>query len=154
MSEQAATGADPSLASIHVKPQDMDWRPTTFDGVEMKPLYVDRDGGLLTVLLRMAPGATLPDHEHVLVEQTYVLEGRLVDKHGSEVGLSVGPGEYVARPPGSRHAAWTPDGGLMLATFQMPNKFFQPDGTVVDFLGHDWEEHWGAANARQQSIRG
>lgn len=155
MSEQATAGRrHASLASHHVRPQAMDWKRTAFEGVEMKPLYVDRDTGVLTVLMRMAPGATLPDHEHVLVEQTYVLEGRLEDKEGSEVGLSVGPGEYVARPPGSRHAAWAPEGGLMLAMFQMPNKFFAPDGAVVDFLGNDWEAHWGAANARAQSIRG
>ena len=95
----------------------MDWRPTKFNGCEMKPLYVDRDSGLLTVLLRMAPGAELPDHEHVFVEQTYMLEGRLVDKQGPETGLSVGAGEYVARPAGSRHAAWCPrrrpDGGVL-----------------------------------------
>jgi len=120
----------------------------------MKPLYLDRDTGLLTVLMRMAPGATLPDHEHVLVEQTYVLEGRLVDKEGPEAGLSVGPGEYVARPPGSRHAAWCPEGGLMLAMFQMPNKFFSPGGEVIDFLGNDWETHWGAANLRARPIGG
>jgi anti-sigma factor ChrR (cupin superfamily) len=34
---------------------------------------VDRASGLLTMLLKMAPGAKLPDHEHVLIEQTYVL---------------------------------------------------------------------------------
>ena len=66
------------------------------------------------------------------VEQTYVLEGRLEDLEGPEKGLSVGPGEYVARPAGSRHTAWTPEGGVMLAFFQMPNKFFEPDGQVVD----------------------
>jgi anti-sigma factor ChrR (cupin superfamily) len=137
-----------ALRSHHVRPDEMPWRTTAFDGVEMKPLYVNRETGLLTVLMRMAPGSVLPDHEHVQVEQTYVLEGALVDKEGLEVGLSVGPGEYVARPPGSRHAAWCPQGGLMLATFQMPNKFFEPGGAVVDFLGNDWETQWGAAMAR------
>ena len=136
-----------SHKSHHVQPQTMEWRSTKFDGVEMKTLYVDRNTGLLTVLLKMAPGAVLPDHEHVRVEQTYMLEGRLDDKEGPEVGLSVGPGEYVARPAGSRHAAWTPEGGLMVAFFQMPNKFFEQNGDVVDFLGNDWEESWGAANA-------
>ena len=74
-----------------------------------------------------------------------MLEGSLADKEGPEVGLTVGPGEYVARPAGSRHAAWSPDGGLMLAMFQMPNKFFNADGGVVDFLGNDWNTLLGAA---------
>lgn len=150
MVKTATAGVPDAFRSHHVKPQEMEWRATTFEGVEMKPLYVDRKTGLLTVLMRMAPGSILPDHEHVQVEQTYVLEGSLVDKEGPETGLSVGPGEYVARPPGSRHAAWCPQGGLMLATFQMPNKFFEPDGGVVDFLGNDWESHWGEAMARQR----
>lgn len=119
----------------------------------MKPLYVDRETGLVTVLMRMAPGATLPDHEHVFVEQTYMLEGRLEDKEGPEKGLSIGPGEYVARPAGSRHAAWCPDGGLMVAFFQMPNKFFDADGAVVDFLGKDWEAVWGEAYERATAAK-
>lgn len=138
------------LKSIHVRPQHMEWRQTAFEGCEMKPLFVDRETGVLTVLLRMAPGATLPDHEHVFTEQTYMLEGRLEDKEGPEKGLSVGPGEYVARPAGSRHAAWCPEGGLMVAFFQMPNKFFGEGGDVVDFLGKDWEAEWGTAYARSQ----
>jgi len=27
--------------------------------------------------------------------------------------------------------------------FQVPNKFFQADGRVTDFLGNDWEKAWG-----------
>src|SRR5439155_8824170 len=38
----------------------------------------------------------------------------------------------VWREQGSRHVAWCPEGGLMLAIFQVPNKFFEADGRVVD----------------------
>ncbi len=48
--------------------------------------------GLVTALMRFAPGAVLPDHEHVEIEQTYVREGKLVDKDGPAAGLEVGPG--------------------------------------------------------------
>ena len=45
-----------------------------------------------------------------------------------------------------RHAAHAgPQGGLMIAMFQIPNKFFQADGQVTDFLGRDWNETWGKA---------
>lgn len=142
-----ASGAD--LASRHVQPQNTDWRSTKFNGVEIKPLNIDRETGLITVLMRMAAGAVLPDHEHVGIEQTYVLEGRLEDLEGPEKGLSIGAGEYVLRPAGSRHAAWAPEGGLIIAFFQMPNKFFEPDGEVVDFLGNDWEKTWGPAMAQR-----
>ena len=107
MSEHAnaRAGVPEHLRSIHVQPQSMDWRATKFDGCEMKPLYVDKETGVLTVLLRMAPGATLPDHEHVFVEQTYMLEGRLEDKEGPEKGLSVSAGETS---PGRRAADTLP----------------------------------------------
>ena len=97
--------------------------------------------------MRFAPGAVLPDHEHVKIEQTYVLEGRLVDKEGPAEGLDVKQGEFVWREPGSRHSAWCPEGGLMLAMFQIPNKFFEKDGRVTDANGHDWESIWGGVLA-------
>ena len=60
-----------------------------------------------------------------------------------DAGLEIGPGEFVWRPAGSRHVAWCPEGGLMLAIFQVPNKFFEADGRVVDAAGQDWDETWG-----------
>ena len=38
-------------------------------------------------------------------------------------------------------------GGLMLAGFQLPNKFFEADGTATDMLAQDWKEFWGEATA-------
>jgi hypothetical protein len=31
----------------------------------------------------------------------------------------------------------------MLAIFQVPNKFFEADGRVVDASGQDWDQAWG-----------
>jgi anti-sigma factor ChrR (cupin superfamily) len=136
------TGLGP-LASRVVHANEMEWEPIRYPGCAVKTLMVDPKLGLLTVLLKMEPGAQLPDHEHALMEQTYMLEGRLVDVEGPEKGLEVGPGEFVYRPAGSRHAAWTPEGGLMIAVFQVPNKFFEEDGKVVDLIGGDWGKKWG-----------
>ncbi len=133
------------LRSRHVRVEELPWEPAEFPGVEYKTLFIDKAQGLLTVLLKMAPGAVLPDHEHVRIEQTYVIEGRLVDKTGAEAGLEVGPGEFVWRPAGSRHSAWTPDGALMIAIFLVPNRFFEADGREIDMLGDDWEGKWRAA---------
>jgi anti-sigma factor ChrR (cupin superfamily) len=99
----------------------------------------------MTALMRFAPGAVLPDHEHVNIEQTYVLEGRLVDKEGPASGIEANKGEFIWREPGSRHSAWTPEGGLMLAIFQVPNKFYEKDGRVTDSAGNIWDEVWGKA---------
>ena len=87
----------------------------------------------------------MPDHEHVKIEQTYMLEGNLVDKEGPVAGLEAKAGEFVWREPGSRRVAWTPEGALMLAMFQMPNKFFERDGRITDMTGQDWESVWGHA---------
>jgi anti-sigma factor ChrR (cupin superfamily) len=136
--------ADP-MASHLVKPANLPWDMARFPGCATKTLFFDKDTGVLTALFRMEPGAVLPDHEHVLIEQTYVLEGTLVDKEGPDAGLTVGPGEFVWRPAGSRHSAWSPTGGLFLAIFQMPNKFYEKDGKVLDPTGQDWETKWGEA---------
>ena len=89
----------------------------------------------------------MPDHEHVKIEQTWMLEGRLVDKEGPAEGLVVISGEFVWREAGSRHVAWTPDGGLMIAIFQVPNKFYERDGRVTDISGADWDSVWGHVGA-------
>ena len=138
------------LASRLVTVAELPWQPTRFEGIEVKPLLVDRASGLVTSLIRMAPGAVLPDHEHVLIEQTYVLEGHLVDKAGPDEGIECGPGEFIWRPAGSRHVAWSPRGGLMLAMFQVPNKFFEADGRVADMSGADWAGLWEGALANRR----
>jgi anti-sigma factor ChrR (cupin superfamily) len=135
----------PPLASRFVEVAALPWEPTRFPGVETKTLLVDRESGIATLLMRMAPGARLPDHEHVLIEQTYVLEGSLVCGEGE-----CKAGEFVWRPAGSRHEAWGgPQGGLMLAMFQIPNRFYEADGRETDVLGQDWNEAWGRALFRE-----
>ena len=129
------------LASRFVDVERLAWQKTPFPGIEFKPLLVDKPSGVMTLLMRMAPEVKLPDHEHVRIEQTYVLEGSLVCPEGE-----CGAGQFVWRPAGSRHEAWAgPQGGLMLAMFQLPNKFFQADGRETDFLGNDWQKAWGRA---------
>jgi anti-sigma factor ChrR (cupin superfamily) len=131
-------GKLPSMASRFVQVAALPWEKTRFAGVEQKTLLFDRETGVVTSLLRFAPGAKLPDHEHVLTEQTYVLEGSLVCGEGE-----CKAGEFVWRPPGSRHEAWAgPQGGLMLAMFQIPNKFFESDGRETDVTGQDWSAVW------------
>lgn len=134
-------GALPPLASRFVQVAALPWEKTRFAGVEAKTLLVDRETGVVTSLMKFAPGARLPDHEHVLIEQTYVLEGSLVCGEGE-----CKAGDYVWRPAGSRHEAWAgPEGGLMLAMFQVPNKFFEADGRETDVTGAEWNAAWSKA---------
>ncbi|MDH4173873.1 MAG: cupin domain-containing protein [Betaproteobacteria bacterium] len=134
------------LASRFVDVAALPWEKTSFAGVEQKILLIERDSGMMTVLLKMAPGAKLPDHEHVLIEQTYLLSGTLVCGEGK-----VTPGNFVWRPAGSRHEAWAgPEGNLSIAIFQIPNRFYQADGAERDFIGNDWEKSWGDALRRHE----
>src|SRR5215813_8230141 len=88
-----------------VRPAEMEWQKTRFPGCEAKTLLFDHRTGLMTALMRFAPGAVLPDHEHVNIEQTYVLEGSLVDKEGPAKGIECKAGEFIWREAHSRHVA-------------------------------------------------
>ena len=70
------------LASRYIGVEALPWKPTPTPGIDMKILMQDKDSGLLTALFRWAPGTSLPLHEHVEVEQTYVLQGSI------EVGVA------------------------------------------------------------------
>lgn len=107
------------LASRYVDVESMPWVPTRWPGVDLKVLMEDKETGLLTALTRFAPGATLPDHEHVEIEQSYIVEGSLADHEGVAT-----KGNYVWRPGGSRHTAHAKDGCIALSFFLKPNKFF------------------------------
>ncbi|MDO9707613.1 cupin domain-containing protein [Paracraurococcus lichenis] len=108
------------LASRYVKVSDLPWKPTPTPGIEMKVLLQEPETGLLTALFRWAPGAELQLHEHVEIEQSFLLAGSLVDEEGEVVA-----GDYVWRPRGNRHVARSPDGALVLCFFLRPNKFLE-----------------------------
>ncbi len=110
------------LASRFVDVDSLPWKPTQCEGVEMKILLEDPETGLMTALFRWQPGARLPLHEHVEIEQTYVLEGSILDDEGE-----VTAGNYVWRPAGNRHDAVAPNGALVLGMFLKPNRFLDGD---------------------------
>lgn len=106
------------LASRYVNADELPWKPTRWQGIDMKVLLEEPETGLLTCLFRWAPGAELPLHEHVRIEQTYVLEGSFEDEEGV-----CRAGQFVWRPEGSRHVARSREGALLLAFFLAPNTF-------------------------------
>jgi anti-sigma factor ChrR (cupin superfamily) len=106
------------LASRYVNVEALPWKPTPTPGVDMKVLLEEPETGLLTALFRWQPGTQLDLHEHVEIEQTYVLEGSIVDEEGE-----VRAGDYVWRPKGNRHLARSPNGALVLSFFLKPNRF-------------------------------
>ena len=104
--------------STYVDVAGLEWQSTDFPGVSMKVLCRDASGEGFTALFRMEPGARLPRHRHVGIEETFVLEGSLVDDDGVCTA-----GNFVWREPGSVHEAHSPDGCLSIGIFQQPNEF-------------------------------
>ena len=110
----AASSAD----SIYVDVANTPWEPTGFPGISIKILWQDDRSGAYTALFKAEPGAHLPLHRHVGVEQTFILEGRLVDDEGECTA-----GNFVWRKAGSIHQAHAPDGLVGIGIFQEPNEF-------------------------------
>ena len=115
------------LASRYVEVADLPWKPTPCAGIDMKILLEEPETGLMTALFRWQPGAELALHEHVEIEQTFVLEGSLEDEEGE-----VTAGNYVWRPKGNRHSARSPNGALVLSFFLKPNKFLAGEAAGRD----------------------
>jgi anti-sigma factor ChrR (cupin superfamily) len=106
------------LDSRYVDVGDLPWKATPTPGIEMKILLRDEESGLMTALFKWGPGTTLAHHEHVDIEQSYVLEGSILDEEGEALA-----GNYVWRPAGNSHVAHSPNGALVLTMFLKPNKF-------------------------------
>lgn len=68
--------------SVYMKPEEMDWKPSQFEGIAIKVLYENKEIGEMTCLLRWQPGTTLPFHKHPEIEQSYVIEGSFSDHDG------------------------------------------------------------------------
>jgi anti-sigma factor ChrR (cupin superfamily) len=109
--EASSLGA---LASRFIATESLPWIPTG-PGNKMKVIYHDQATGMLTILAKLEPGAGIPAHVHEDLEQTFVLEGSLVDQEGECTA-----GNFVIRAKGSRHAPTAPNGCTMLVFFLKP----------------------------------
>ena len=112
------TANEPSPASHFLDLASMPWEKTKFPGIQMKILCSEPSTGLSTILFKMDPGAEVPLHEHVALEQTYMIEGSLVDDEGACTA-----GNFVWRPAGNTHVARAPEGAVFISFFLKPNHF-------------------------------
>ncbi len=79
------------------------WRPT-FEGVEVLPMWGSAD--ITSMLVRFAPGASVPDHHHAAHEDCLMLEGEMF------LGdILLRPGDYQLAPAGGGHFGETSDVG-------------------------------------------
>jgi len=99
--------ADADDTHVTIDDAEGDWQPF-MEGVTLKVLR--EHGGVLSYLLRLAPGAALPAHRHVQDEECIVLEGRV--RVGSHT--SFGAGAYHLARRGSLHPTISTETGATL----------------------------------------
>ena len=87
-------------------------------GVEIAYLYRDEEGGSSAALLRYAPGAKVPRHEHSGHEHILVLDGSQQDERGEYAA-----GTLIINPPGTAHSVESPNGCLVLIIWSRPIHF-------------------------------
>jgi anti-sigma factor ChrR (cupin superfamily) len=103
-----------ALASRFIETESLPWIETS-PGSKMKVIYHDPATDMLTILSKLEPGAGIPPHVHEDLEQTFVLEGSLVDQEGECTA-----GNFVIRAKGSRHSPIAPNGCTMVVFFMKP----------------------------------
>lgn len=105
--------ADDSHLTVHA--DEGPWQPFG-EGIALKLLH-ERDG-VMSYLLRLEPGASLPAHRHPVDEECVVLSGTLCV--GSRI--RIGPGGYHRAHQGALHApVSTPTGAVVFLRGAVPD---------------------------------
>ena len=99
--------ADADDTHVTIDADDGEWQPF-LPGVRIKVLR--EQGGVLSYLLDLAPGASLPPHRHLMDEECVVVRGRIrVGTHHA-----VGSGGYHLAHAGALHAPVHTDTGALI----------------------------------------
>lgn len=104
------------VLEIVEQPDEIAWKPFRA-GVEIHTLY-NTDEGCSAALLRYAPGASIPSHQHTGYEHILVLTGEQQDEHNV-----YSQGSLVVSPPGTSHSIKSPQGCIVLAIWEKPVSF-------------------------------
>ena len=94
--------------------EQLSWEPFR-PGVEIHRLYGDGQRGPAAALLKYAPGASVPTHDHTGYEHIVVLSGVQRDYQGNHTA-----GTLVINPPGSSHTVSSDEGCLVLIIWEKP----------------------------------
>jgi anti-sigma factor ChrR (cupin superfamily) len=93
---------------VSIRASEGKWREM-LEGVFLKRLHVDPATGIATSLVRMSAGTSLPVHQHIGVEQFYVIEGDC-----NVAGQTLTAGDYHRAEAGSTHETTSTVGGTLL----------------------------------------
>ncbi len=105
-----ATSGGAGGDGLHYAPGSAEaFEPIGIDGIVVRRLAVDREKDQVTMLVRMAAGASFPAHRHGGAEECFVLEG---DLHVGDVHMH--GGDFQRAEDGSVHPVQRTDGGCVL----------------------------------------
>jgi anti-sigma factor ChrR (cupin superfamily) len=93
---------------LYVHASDLEWKPAV-PGIRRAALRDDAATGAQTLLFKLDPGASYPEHEHLTGEDIYVIEG---DMQIGDVSLTTG--DYYRTPPGGRNSNSSKNGCTVL----------------------------------------
>lgn len=96
-----------------------DWQPFR-DGVDIIPIYGDRNEGCSSALLRYQPGASVPLHTHSGHEHLLILKGSQTDGRGI-----YRRGTFIVNKPGSNHSVSSKEGCVVLVIWESPIRFVE-----------------------------
>lgn len=86
------------------------WEDTDIPGFRTKRLSRGPHPGCEVMLIALAPGAKVPDHDHTGTEEIYMLSGHLRTE-----GQAIGPGDFLRAEAGTRHhEVVSPEGCMAL----------------------------------------
>lgn len=101
--------------------EKLPWKPFK-QGVDIYRLYGDGQSGPTAALLRFKAGGRVPLHEHTGYEHIFVLAGSQVDENSrAETGM------LLINPPGTSHSILSENGCIVLAIYEKPVKFLEPE---------------------------
>jgi anti-sigma factor ChrR (cupin superfamily) len=92
-----------------VRADEGHWSRIPMSGVKMKLLTKDEARGMVTVLVDLAPGSSLPAHDHQGNEQSYVISGSC--RIG---GIALEQGDFHHAMGGTKHGKVVSDHGCVL----------------------------------------
>jgi quercetin dioxygenase-like cupin family protein len=100
----ARIAEDQRARHLTVQPDEGQWQPFG-PGLTLKVLH--EAGGIMSYLVRLAPGASLPPHRHPVDEECVVLEGRLRigELEVGAGGFHLGRQDVLHMPIVSEHGA-------------------------------------------------